>query len=143
MRTIQINGQPMTLEEFQNTSDLTVRGGADLSGYTELTRLPDNLTVMGELYLDGCPGLTHLPDNLAVGRALILSNRTGLTNIYRGGRDERRYDFYGVKLKNGPRVIAGCRNFSAEEARRHWVENPECLALAEDVIAHFGQLETG
>ena len=143
MRPIEINGQGMRLEEFQNTSGLTVKGDINLACCTGLTSLPGNLTVEGPLNLTGCTGLTSLPDNLTVWGGLYLGGCPGLTNIYRGGNDRRGYRFYGVKLKNGYRVIAGCRNFGAEGARRHWVENPECLALAKDVIANFKQLETG
>ena len=51
-----------------------------------------------------------------------------------GGTDRRGYQFHGARLRNGWRVLAGCRNFSPDEALAHWRNNPECLALANEVI---------
>jgi hypothetical protein len=80
--------------------------------------------------------------NLTVGGSLYLSGCTGLTNIYRAGLDSRGYEFFGARLSNGPRVLAGCRNYSVGEARAHWgpgrVSNRgDCLALVERIAAYF------
>ena len=68
---------------------------------------------------------------LTVGGTLDLSG-TGIKPI---GKDARGYEFFAVRLSTGPRVIAGCRNFSPAEARAHWPEGSECRALAEKCIA--------
>ncbi len=133
--------------------NLSVGGGLDLRG-TEITALPDNLSVGGGLYLSGTK-ITALPDNLSVGGGLDLRGMeitalpdnlsvggwldlrgTEITNVFYGSADRRGYQFFGAQLANGWRVLAGCRNYSPEEARSHWANNPECLALAEAVIAH-------
>ena len=68
---------------------------------------------------------------------LIVSGSLDLcgTKIKPIGQDRRGYEFFAVRLSNGPRVIAGCRNFSPEEARAHWKEGTECRELAEKCIA--------
>ena len=120
---------------------LTVSESLYLAGCTGLTALPAGLTVGGSLDLSGCTGLTTLPDGLTVGGWLDLTGCTGLTNVIRGGADARGYEFYGYRdAKRGFRVIAGCRNFSPNEARAHWPEGSECRALAEGVIARDGEL---
>ena len=120
---------------------LTVGGSLYLSGCTGLTTLPAGLTVNGSLDLYGCTGLTALPDGLTAGGALDLRGCTGLTNVIRGGTDARGYAFFGYRdAKRGFRVIAGCRNFSPDEARAHWPEGSECRVLAEGVIAREGEL---
>ena len=86
----------------------TVRMHA-LADCTGLTALPQGLTVEGRLDLWGCTGLTHLCV----------------------GADSRRYRFYRVAMRDGVHVVAGCRNFTAEQARAHWAEGTECRALAE------------
>ena len=113
---------------------LTVHGSLGLCECTALTALPPGLTVAWSLYLDGCAALTALPDNLTVGRSLWLDGCGNIQNISRAGTDSRGYAFYGVRLSNGPCVIAGCRNFNLDKARQHWRRNPECLALAERAI---------
>ena len=52
------------------------------------------------------------PDNLSVGGGLDLEG-TGITSLL---NDERGYCLDRV----GGRYIAGCQNFSAEEAMAHW-----------------------
>ena len=68
---------------------------------------------------------------LHVGGSLDLRG-TGIKSV---GKDSRGYEFFPVRLSNGPRIIAGCRNFSPEEAREHWPEGAECRYLAEKCIA--------
>jgi hypothetical protein len=123
-------------------SDLHVDGSLYLTDCTRLTALPPGLHVDGLLYLHGCTGLTALPPDLYVGDLLDLYGCTGLTNIIRAGRDSRRHEFYGVRLANGWRVIAGCRNLSIQDARAHWgaggkSDRPDCLALVEKIAAQL------
>ncbi|HQT89116.1 MAG TPA: hypothetical protein PK677_11265 [Acidiphilium sp.] len=108
---IIIDGREMTVAEFQSSKNLHVGGSLYLSG-TGVTALPDGLHVGGGLYLRG----------------------TGIKPI---GKDKRGYEFFAVRLASGPRIIAGCRNFSPAEARAHWTEGSECRALAEACIATF------
>ncbi len=126
---IFVDGKRFSIAEFEAAHGLTVGGTLDLSG-TGITALPDDLTVSGSLDLSGT-GITALPDGLTVGGTLDLSG-TGIKPI---GKDARGYEFFAVRLSTGPRVIAGCRNFSPAEARAHWPEGSECRALAEKCIA--------
>ena len=43
------------------------------------------------------------------------------------GQDSRGYRFVGHYCK-AVRIIAGCRNFTINEAKDHWANNPEALA---------------
>ena len=139
MTYVIIDGRRMTIAEFQAASGLTVRGALYLRGCTGLTALPDGLSVGGWLNLSGCTGLTALPDGLSVGGSLDLRGCTGLDH-YCVGRDARGYAFYGIPMRDGPHVVAGCRNFTAPQALAHWwaggqSNRPDCLALAQKAIA--------
>ena len=48
-----------------------------------------------------------------------------------GGLDHRGYHFRAVSTETGPRITAGCRDFTVEEARSHWADNPDALARVE------------
>ena len=74
--------------------------------------LPEGLTVKGNLYLNDCPA----------GESLSV------------GMDSRGYRFYRVPMADGIHVVAGCRNFTANEAREHWAQGTECRALAEKCL---------
>jgi hypothetical protein len=57
------------------------------------------------------------------------------------GTDSRGFHFHAAYF-NYPgrikyRVMAGCRNFTGNQALRHWRGNPECLELAKKAIAKF------
>ena len=159
MTYVIIDGRRMTIAEFQAASGLTVRGALDLTGCTALTALPDGLSVGGWLDLTGCTGLTALPDGLSVGGWLDLTGCMGLTALPPGltvgasidlrgctgldhycvGRDARGYAFYGIPMRDGPHVVAGCHNFTAAQALAHWgpggeSDRPDCLALAKQAI---------
>ena len=160
MMDVIIDDRRMTIAEFQAATGLTVAGSLylngctaltalppgltvgdwlDLSGCTALTTLPPGLTVRGWLSLRGCTALTALPDGLIVGGWLYLSGCTGLDR-YCVGRDARDYAFYGVPMRDGAHVVAGCRNFTAAQALAHWgpggeSDRPDCLALARQAIA--------
>jgi hypothetical protein len=110
---INVDGNRISIEQFLASKGLQVQGSLDLRG-TDITALPDGLSVGGSLDLSDCPNIK---------------------NVFRAGKDRRGYEFFGVRLANGWRVISGCRNFSPAEAREHWANNRECLALAERVIA--------
>ena len=112
---------------------LTVRGDLSLIDCPALTTLPAGLTVGGSLYLDDCPALTALPPGLTVGGSLVLVDCPGLDHL-RVGTDARGYRFYAVPMRDGVRVIAGCRNYTPAEARAHWPEGTECRELAEKCI---------
>ncbi len=107
--TIIIDGLKMTVSEFQSSK---------------------NIHVGDSLYLRGT-GITALPEGLHVGGSLFLDD-TGITSI---GKDKRGYEFYAVRLANGPRVVAGCRNLSPAEARAHWPDGCKFRELAEKCIA--------
>jgi hypothetical protein len=51
-------------------------------------------------------------------------NNPGLTALG-AGKDSRGYLFSAVKICGAWRIVAGCRNFSVADARKHWgrVEN--------------------
>jgi hypothetical protein len=56
------------------------------------------------------------------------------------GTDSRGYSFHGIFAADGPRVIAGCRNYTAARAIAHWgpggkSNRPDCLDLAKKAIA--------
>ena len=160
MMDVIIAGRRMTIAEFQAANGLTVNGPLRLFGCTGLTALPGGLTVRGSLDLTGCTGLTTLPEGLTVGDWLNLSGCTGLTALppsltvngslymrgctgldrYCVGRDKRGYAFYGIPMRDGPHVVAGCHNFTAAQALAHWgpggkSDRPDCLALAQKAIA--------
>lgn len=119
--------------------NLTVRGSLNLRG-TAITALPDNLTVGGLLDLRDT-AITALPDNLAVGGLLDLRN-TAITalpdNLTVGGAlcligsaiTALHTDDRGYRLDYcGGFYHAGCRRFTADQARSHWgspdYPNPE------------------
>ena len=75
MRII-INDKEMTIAEFQTAHGLHVGGSLNLNG----------------------TGITSLPEGLHVGGWLDLSG-TGIKPI---GKDSRDYEFFAVRLANGP-----------------------------------------
>ncbi|MDE2021202.1 MAG: hypothetical protein KGJ13_12775, partial [Patescibacteria group bacterium] len=63
------------------------------------------------------------------------------------GIDSRGYVFEGVKVRGQWRVMAGCRNQSIPNARKHWgagghSDRPDCLAFVEK-IATFAAVSDG
>ena len=95
--------------------------------------LPESLAVRGDLYLGGCTALTTLPAGLAVEGSLGLSGCPAGESLS-VGMDSRGYRFYRVPMADGIHVVAGCRNFTAHEAREHWAQGTECRALAEKCL---------
>ena len=111
-----------------------IEGNADLRGYAH--PLPALRRI------DGCAILRDyahaLPDGLSVGGWLYLRGCTGLDH-YCVGRDARGYAFYGIPMRDGPHVVAGCRNFTGAQALAHGgpggeSDRPDCLALAQKAI---------
>lgn len=95
-----------------------------------------------KVYARDCTSLTSL--DLPAATYVYAGGCTSLDGAIFAGKDERNYDFVGLRLRGEWRVLAGCRNFSPEDARFHWGSNsrsanPECLALAEKLIAQFPQ----
>ena len=111
------------------TLDLPAATTVDAGGCTGLTTL--DLPAATTVDAGGCTGLTTL--DLPAATWVYAGGCTGLTNAVFAGSDIRGYGFIGLRLRGEWRVLAGCRNFSPEEAMRHWKQNPECLALAESV----------
>ena len=114
-----------------------IDGWAILRDYAHA--LPDGLIVGGWLDLSGCTALTTLPPGLTVRGWLSLRGCTGLDR-YCVGRDKRNYAFFGIPMRDGPHVVAGCRNFTGAQALAHWgprgeSDRPDCLALAQKAIA--------
>ena len=64
--------------------------------------------------------ITALPENLSVGGGLYLEN-TPITALAESG---------GYRLdRAGERYIAGCRNFTAADALKHWDREDERAVL--------------
>jgi hypothetical protein len=111
-----------------------------VSGCTALTELaaPEATTV----YVSGCTALTELaaPKAITVD-ACGCTALTGYEHFY-AGSDSRGYVFSAIKLHGSWRFIAGCRNFTREEALHHWgpggrSNRPDCLALVHKLIAQI------
>ena len=108
-----------------------------LDNLPDLTGLP-SLNAATEVTLYNLPGLTNLP-NLDAATNVYLDTLPGITVPY-AGMDSRGCQFFVIRMRNEWRIIAGCRNFSFDEARKHWgpggtSDRPDCLALVEKLIA--------
>ena len=102
----------------------------------ELMKNPSAATVVR---VDNCPGLAVLPE-LPAATVVRVDNCPGLA-----AKDSRGYSFAIAKIRGQWRIIAGCQNFSFEDARRHWgrdgaSDRPDCLALVEKLITSVGAL---
>jgi hypothetical protein len=108
------------------------------------------------VYARGCTALTELKADAA--KTVDASGCTALTESKApraivdrkpdycfGGVDSRGYLFESTKVRGQWRIVAGCRNFSITDARKHWgrggpSDRPDCLALhAYPVDAHTRQ----
>jgi uncharacterized protein YjbI with pentapeptide repeats len=56
------------------------------------------------------------------------ANLTDVKGIVCLGIDPRGYRFVGVQHDDGWRISAGCRWFTIDEAKTHWVNNNDALA---------------
>lgn len=69
-------------------------------------------------------------------------------NVVHLGCDFRNFDFTMIVNDSYPqsdrlRILAGCRNFSLEQAKLHWADNPEVysrILMAEQIAIHRGWL---
>ena len=64
------------------------------------------------------------------------------------GKDSRGYWFQPIRVHGQWRITAGCRNFSVEDARRHWgpdgvSDRSDCLALVEKCVEIIEKSELG
>ena len=100
-----------------------------------LAWLIENAAAATDVRVENCAGLTALPE-LPAARIVQVENCAGLI-LLNAGKDRRGYQFVGVRICGAWRIIAGCRNLSAAEALWHWSDNPECLALAKNLISQF------
>ncbi len=71
------------------------------------------------------------------GAFLSGANLSYVGGVICAGTDRRGYRFVGVMHADGPRIAAGCRWFTLDEARAHWASNPDALARVE-LIAGWG-----
>ena len=70
-------------------------------------------------------------------------------NVIHLGSDYRNYDFTMIKNDRYPksdciRVLAGCRNFSLEQAKEHWADNPEVyprILMGEQIAIQRGWIQ--
>jgi hypothetical protein len=89
--------------------------------------------------------LTELPA-LPAATVVWVENCAGLGPQHFAGEDSRGYKFHGVKIRGQWRIIAGCRNLSLSEARKHWgpggdSDRPDCLALVESIANAVDRIE--
>ena len=66
------------------------------------------------------------------------------------GMDNRGWSFVAIRNTNDYpeshciRILAGCRNFSLEQAKEHWKDNPEVyprILMAEQIAIHRGWIK--
>ena len=123
--------------------DLPNAKTVDASGCTGLTALPD-LPNAEYVYASGCTGLTALPDLPNV--KLITSGPA--EQYFFAGVDSRGYTFEAITVSGQWRVIAGCRNLSLIDAKKHWrkggpSDRPDCLALVEKIAERVAAIAIG
>lgn len=109
-----------------------------------LDQLKELAATATSVEVSNCPSLTALPELPAATRVEV-SNCPGLVDgphVIVGGFDDRKYQFLGL-LKGGDwLVVAGCRNFTLAQARRHWAvggpsDRADCRALVEKIAAEI------
>jgi hypothetical protein len=117
----------------------SIGSSVDLEGYNH--PLPAALASIGG-YVD-LRGYNHpLPAALAsIGGPAYLEgyNHPLPAWLIDGGADSRGYYFAGMLVNGEWRIRAGCRDFSIDQARRHWgsggqSDRPDCLALVEKIV---------
>lgn len=109
---IYVNDHPVELCELARIDPEKIRI-LWASDCTALTMLPD-LPKCRALYISGCTGLNALPD-LPACRIIDASGCTGL-GVIDAGEDSRGYDFRGVPLRSGWRILV--EKIAAEIAKR-------------------------
>lgn len=85
-----------------------------------------NLPAATDVRVYNCAGLTALPD-LPAARIVRVDNCAGLTAVY--GGEHRGYKAYAVCIRGAWRVVAGCRNLTFAEARKHWQADVGALEI--------------
>ena len=110
------------------------------NGCTALTEL--RADAAKTVYASGCTALTELRADAA--KTVYASGCTALRShkIIHGGTDKRGYGFSAINLRGAWRIVAGCRNFTPEQAIAHWSspgKSAECLALAKELIAKIDE----
>ena len=72
------------------------------------------------VYASGCTALTGL--DLPAAEYVYARGCTALTgyDYISAGENERGYDMFALRIFGSWRIIAGCRYFTIEQARRHW-----------------------
>ena len=157
---LTVNGERVSLAELiANPAAATSVRVDNCPGLTALPELPAATVV--RVY--NCPGLAALPALPAAavvrvyncpGRAALpelpaatdvrVENCPGLA-VLNAGADRRGYQFVAVRIRGAYRILAGCRNFSIEEALRHWgrggpSDRPDCFAMVENLAAQIAAL---
>jgi carbonic anhydrase/acetyltransferase-like protein (isoleucine patch superfamily) len=113
-----------------------VFGNALISGYA---RVYDNVLVSGDAKVSGYAKVSGSAQ--VYGNALILGNTQVSKTPPRASRSDG-YDFIYVPDKDGiMRVIAGCRYFTMEEARKHWEKTRGGTPLGDETMDILDFLE--
>ena len=80
-----------------------------------------------------------LGNEVSLGNGVVLGNYVSLERVFDAGCDHRGYRFIaGVDLgRHELRIFAGCRDFSVEDALRHWTikDNREALRKVDYLVA--------
>ncbi|HEX5321469.1 MAG TPA: hypothetical protein VFW46_20085 [Stellaceae bacterium] len=89
--------------------------------------------------------LAELIANPAAATTVWVWNCPGLTTL-NAGPDSRGYQFVAGRVRHQWRILAGCRNFSIDDARRHWgpggpSDRPDCLRMVERLADEIATLE--
>ena len=105
-----------------------------------------NAAAATDVRVYNCPGLTALPE-LPAASEVWVENCPGLF-IFTAGKDSRGYQFPVIRLRSQWRIVAGCRNFTVKDARRHWgpggpSNRADCAALVEKLAADIVTVDCG
>jgi len=121
---LRVNGKRMSLAKFLEMAPDAAKT-VDASGCTALTELRADAAEY--VYASGCTALTE-------------------PLHFDAGYDSREFAFSAIKLRGKWRIIAGCRNFTVQDAQQHWgrggpSDRPDCLALVEKLAAQIAAAE--
>ena len=128
---IYVNSKRVSLAAFMAMDKSTINS-IDASGCTALTELKADAAKT--VYASGCTALTEL-------KAAPDAKIDTKTDYCFAGVDSRGYAFEGIIVRDQWRVMAGCHNFSIEDARKHWgpgghSDRKDCLSFVEKIAAH-------
>ena len=145
----------LTMHRIRAVADIAaidVKAG-DVGGWIEKE---NNLSVIGNAWVGGnamVSGNAMIEGNARVsgdarveGYAWVGGNArvSGAARIYKVNLTAVRSDNYTFTIAptpEGPRVIAGCRYFSFEQAREHWIRTRGGTPLGEETMAILDLLE--